>query len=130
MGAQMKKPCFELSLVLEVFAARWKAEILWYLRQKPMRFNELRRQVGASQKVLADQLRAMERDGLVQRRQLAGASLHVEYSSTALCATLYPILEEVYQWWSANWPLVEQARQRREPKSKEESGQEFIPEEG
>jgi DNA-binding HxlR family transcriptional regulator len=116
MGTVMKDaetPCMELSPVLDVFAARWKAEILWHLRRRPRRFNELRRLVGpVSQKMLATQLRALERDGLVQRKVLVRAPIRVEYSSTALALSVHPLLEGVYQWWRRRWRDVERARRQ------------------
>ena len=108
-------PCMELTPVLDVFAARWKAEILWHLRARPRRFNELRRLVGpVSQKMLTTQLRALERDGLVQREVLVRSPIRVEYSSTPLAISIHPLLESVYQWWKRRWKDVERARQRYE----------------
>lgn len=106
-------PCFELSPVLDVFAARWKAEILWHLRERPRRFNALRRLVGpVSAKVLASQLRAMERDGLVHREVFAEVPVRVEYRTTALGRSVHPVLEAVYVWWRDHWDDVEAARSR------------------
>lgn len=111
MPRDAERPCFELSPVLDVFAARWKAEILWHLRDGPRRFNELRRLVApVSQKMLATQLRALERDGLVTRKQYAEVPARVEYSVTALGRSVYPVLEQVYQWWKRRWKQVERAR--------------------
>ena len=108
-----ENPCFELSAVLDVFAARWKAEVLWHLRVGPRRFNELKRLLGpVSQKVLTAQLRALERDGLVRREQFADLPMRVEYSTTPLGRSIYPLLEGVYQWWSHRWSDVERARAR------------------
>jgi DNA-binding HxlR family transcriptional regulator len=116
-------PCMELSPVLDVFAARWKAEILWHLRQRPRRFNELRRLVGpVSQKMLAAQLRALERDGLVRREVLVRSPIRVEYSSTALARSIHPLLENVYQWWKRRWKEVERARRQYARRADEHGG--------
>jgi len=113
MPTETDRPCFELTPVLEVFAARWKAEILWHLREGPRRFNELKRLVGpVSQKMLATQLRALERDGLVARKLFFEVPARVEYSSTALARSVHPTLEAVYRWWRVRWPEVERARKR------------------
>ena len=107
------QPCFELTPVMEVFAAKWKPEILWHLRERPRRFNELKRLVGdVSQKMLTTQLRALVHDGLVRRKQYDEVPARVEYSTTALGRAVYPVLEEVYQWWHKRWREVERARVR------------------
>lgn len=111
MPTDAEHPCFELSSVLEVFAARWKAEILWHLRGGPRRFNALRKAVGSvSQKVLTAQLRALERDGLIARTQYPGAAAHVEYAVTPHGESVYPLLEDVYEWWRSRWQDTERAR--------------------
>jgi DNA-binding HxlR family transcriptional regulator len=116
-------PCFALSPVLEVFAARWKPEILWHLRRGPRRFNELKRLVApVSQKMLAAQLRALERDGLVVRKQYPEVPARVEYAATALGTSTHRVLEEVYVWWRDRWPQVERARRRRRASASGRSG--------
>lgn len=70
---------------LEVVTNRWGLLALRALADKPMRFNELRRRVdGVSQKMLAQALQALERDGFVDRRMHTAFPLHVDYSLTPL----------------------------------------------
>ncbi len=56
-------------VTLQVIGGRWKIPILWHLAQGTKRFSELQRAVGGiTQKMLTQQLREMERDGIVHRR--------------------------------------------------------------
>ncbi len=70
---------------LEAVTNRWGLLALRALAETPMRFNELRRRVdGVSQKMLAQALHALERDGFVDRRVQGSFPLHVDYSLTPL----------------------------------------------
>jgi DNA-binding HxlR family transcriptional regulator len=63
------------------------------LKQGPHRFSELRRKVpGASQKVMTEQLRQLERSGIVERRMLPGARGHTEYRLSVYGVMLRPAL--------------------------------------
>jgi DNA-binding HxlR family transcriptional regulator len=69
--------------VLEHVTGRWGSLVLAALQNGPIRFNDLRRRVdGVSQKVLAQTLQALERDGFVNRHQLSVFPLRVEYTLT------------------------------------------------
>ena len=66
------------------------------------RFGELRKSVGdVSQKVLAAQLRDMEKSGLVHREVYAEVPPRVEYSLTPLGRSLKPILDSMWTWGEA-----------------------------
>ncbi|NEO71837.1 helix-turn-helix domain-containing protein [Moorena sp. SIO3H5] len=98
---------------LNVFAGKWKPEILWYLKDGCMRFNQLHRSIGAvSQKMLAQQLRELQRDGLVKRIQYDTLPPHVEYEVTDLVKTLEPIFDALEKWNKDNGPTVQEARKR------------------
>jgi DNA-binding HxlR family transcriptional regulator len=63
---------------LAAIGGKWKAAILWEIVEQPVRFGQLRRQVaGISEKVLTQQLREMEADGLIRRSDLGGLVRHV-----------------------------------------------------
>jgi DNA-binding HxlR family transcriptional regulator len=86
-------------LVLDRVADKWTVLILGLLARKPTRFNELRRAVqGISQKMLAQTLRKLERDGLVQRKVVPTVPVTVEYSITALGRTLSTTVDALRKW--------------------------------
>jgi DNA-binding HxlR family transcriptional regulator len=64
-----------------------------------MRFGELHRGLhGFTQKMLTQQLREMERDGLIHREVYMQVPPKVEYSLTALGKTLQPVLDAMHLW--------------------------------
>lgn len=86
---------------LEVLANKWTVLVTSALRghDGPMRFNELRRELdGLTQKVLTQNLRALERDGLVTRTVYPTVPPRVEYELTALGADAAALLTAVGHW--------------------------------
>lgn len=78
---------------------KWKIFILRDLLVEKKRFGELRKSIaGISQKVLTDNLRAMENDGLVKRTVFAEVPPRVEYELTELGLTLEPIIKSMEAW--------------------------------
>ena len=83
----------------EVVGGKWKALILWELQADPRRFGELRRLVpGVSEKMLVQQLRELEADGLVQREVFAEVPPRVEYSLTRWGTSLNQALGPLADW--------------------------------
>ena len=69
----------------QVIGGKWKALILWLIHTQPRRFGELKRLVpDISEKMLIQQLREMEADGLVHRKVFHEVPPKVEYSATEL----------------------------------------------
>lgn len=92
-----------LGLALTVIGGRWKSVILWELHERPLRFGELRRRLpGISEKVLYEQLREMERDGVVRREVFEEAVLRVEYSLTPAGAALNDAALVLAEWGRAH----------------------------
>ena len=82
-----------------VVAGKWKLVILWHLRPGALRFGELRNAIpGATQNILTAQLRGLESDGLVSRKEYAQVPRKVEYTLTALGHTLEPLVDEMCRW--------------------------------
>jgi DNA-binding HxlR family transcriptional regulator len=87
---------------LQVIGGRWKTLILWHLFQGSKRFSELLRAVdGVTQKMLTQQLREMEKDGVVHREVYPEVPPRVEYSVTALGASLRPVVSAMCKWGEA-----------------------------
>lgn len=88
-----------VTIAFAVVGSKWKPTIVWVLSQGPRRFAELRRETGPiTEKVLAQQLRELQRDGIVSRRERAGFPLHVEYSLTDRGMALNRALDPVAEW--------------------------------
>lgn len=88
-----------IAVTLRVIGGKWKPLILWLLKDKTLRFSELFRQSeGITQKMLTQQLREMEADGLVKRKIFPEIPPRVEYSLTEYGATLFPVLESMCAW--------------------------------
>lgn len=88
-----------VNTTLNVIGGKWKPLILWFLYSKTMRFNELGRELkGITQKMLTQQLRELEQDGLIKRKVYPVVPPKVEYSITSYGKTLYPVLESMASW--------------------------------
>jgi DNA-binding HxlR family transcriptional regulator len=91
-----------LRRALDVLRQRWRAEVVWCLRGGAMRFNAVLAALSPiSHKVLTEQLRALERAGVVARELGSAGGRHVEYRLTPLGADLPPILERLGAWGAA-----------------------------
>ncbi|MEV5298600.1 winged helix-turn-helix transcriptional regulator [Amycolatopsis methanolica] len=87
--------------VLDALANKWTLLVLSFLRRSdgPVRFNELRRQLeGITQKSLTQTLRALERDGLVDRAVYPTVPPRVEYSLTALGTQVGDMFNVLGEW--------------------------------
>lgn len=84
---------------LEIIGGRWKVLILRELFSGTKRFSELQRLLaGITQKMLTQQLRELEQDGLVHRQVYPVVPPKVEYSLTDLGQTLQPVLKAMHEW--------------------------------
>ncbi len=88
-----------VATTVQLIGNKWKLLIIRNLRMRPWRFNELQKSLeGISQKVLTDNLRAMEADGLITRTVYAEVPPRVEYSLSELGDTMRPILDAMEAW--------------------------------
>lgn len=85
---------------INVIGGRWKPIILHILaEEKVQRFGELRKKIPVvTQKMLTQQLRELETDGLIKRHVFAQVPPKVEYSLTPKAKDLVPILNNLYDW--------------------------------
>jgi len=94
-----KLPLCPVETTLALIGNKWKVLILRDLIDGTKRFGELKKSIGTiSQKVLTQQLRAMEEDGLVERKVFAEVPPRVEYSLTETGISLKPILDSMWVW--------------------------------
>ncbi len=85
--------------VLSLIGDKWTALIIGLLDDDPKRFSELQRAIdGISQKMLAQTLRRLERDGVISRTVYPEVPPRVEYELTALGGTLCAPLAAIRDW--------------------------------
>ncbi|TKA11701.1 winged helix-turn-helix transcriptional regulator [Actinacidiphila oryziradicis] len=98
---------------LEHVTGRWGSLALGALREKPLRFNELRRRIdGVSEKMLSQTLHALERDGLVHREAQPTNPPRVDYSLTPLGGDTAERLLALIEFVEGRMPEVLAAQQR------------------
>ncbi len=92
---------------VDVFGCKWKALILWWLQDRTWRFAELRRQIpGITEKMLTQQLRELEADGIVDRRVYATVPPKVEYSLTQYGRSLKRALRAICDWGKSHMERI------------------------
>ncbi len=92
-----------VTATVSVIGGKWKPIILWILFQEKRRFSELKRNIPTiTQKMLTQQLRDLERDGIVHREVYPVVPPQVEYSLTQKGCTLAPILHAMEKWGNTN----------------------------
>jgi DNA-binding HxlR family transcriptional regulator len=97
--------------VLELIADQWTPLVIYALEDGTMRFGQLLKRIdGISKKMLTQTLRALERNGLVQRVVYPVVPPVVEYSLTPLGETLREPLEALRVWAYGHLREVAQAR--------------------
>ena len=100
-------------LVLEHVTSRWGVLILAALLERSYRFSELRREIGGvSEKMLAQTLQTLERDGFVHRDAKPVIPPRVDYSLTALGEEAARQVWELARWTERRVRAVEEARER------------------
>ena len=110
-GATYNNP---VELALEVIGGKWKMPILWRLNQRVWRYGELRRHLKTiTHKMLTQQLRELERDGLLVRTAHPEVPPRVEYEITALGRSAMPAVEALRAWGG-----VYRQRASRRPEAK------------
>lgn len=94
--------------VLARVGQKWTVLAMVALQGSPQRFGDIRRRLeGISQKMLTQTLRAMERDGLVERAVYDERPLRVEYSLSALGHTLLPLVIALKDWAEHSLKTIE-----------------------
>ena len=88
-----------LDITMHYIGGKWKCIILWYLKGGAMRFSVLKRQMpDISEKMLSQQLKELEKEGILERKVFAEVPPRVEYSVTAFGKKLLPIVDAMGEW--------------------------------
>lgn len=100
------EPCLEpcpIERGMRLLGGKWKGSILWHLKDGPVRFNDLARQLGGASKKMVDQrLKEMESAGLVRREVLSTRPIAVAYELSDFGRTALGILEQLKDWTEEN----------------------------
>ncbi|NLV27219.1 MAG: helix-turn-helix transcriptional regulator [Methanomicrobiales archaeon] len=84
---------------IDIIGGKWKPVILWHIRDKPLRFTEIRTILpDITQGMLTRQLRELEADLVINRKVFAEVPPRVEYSLTDFGKTVIPILDTLCEW--------------------------------
>ncbi len=104
--------------VLAPVSGKWQSLIILCLEDGPLRFNHIKRTLGdISQRVLTENLRALERDGYVIRTVSAGPPVAVSYHLTAMGCDFLAVWKPVAHWAMENFNAVIAARAAYEAKN-------------
>ena len=93
-----------LKKVIDIVGGKWKIMILCVIDNKEVvRYGELNRSIhGITNTMLANSLKELEADGLVERKQYDEMPVRVEYTLTPKAKSLIPILLELKKWGEVN----------------------------
>lgn len=93
---------------MNVIGNKWKPIILYLLSNGALRFGKLNLLLpGISKKVLTNQLKELEQDGLLSRKAFAETPPRVEYSLTEKAKGLMPILKQLSEWAEQTYPEID-----------------------
>ena len=86
-------------ITLDFLASKWRPMVIFWLLERPMRFNELQRRLGpVTHRTLSKTLREMAAAGLLTRHDHRENPPHVDYALTAKGRSLQPVLQAMEEW--------------------------------
>ncbi|MFI1462932.1 winged helix-turn-helix transcriptional regulator [Nocardia carnea] len=89
-----------IELAVETIGGKWAVVVLGHLKERPLRYSELRRRIaGITEKMLTQRLRELEAAGLVERTVHDGVPAAVTYRLAD--PELQPVLQALYDWGDA-----------------------------
>ena len=103
MKVHGKKIDCPVTATLELIGGRWKAPILYYLSKGTRRFGQIDATIaGISRKVLTEQLKELEKDGLIFREYYKEVPPSVEYSLAEFGQSLTQVFNSIVLWAEQN----------------------------
>jgi DNA-binding HxlR family transcriptional regulator len=112
--------CHALLKVLDRIGDKWTVMVVGVLAKGPTRFNAIQRAInGISHRMLTLTLRALERDGMLERRAFATIPPKVEYELTPLGRSLIDPLDTLMAWAQTNRPTIETAQSGYDDRSRD-----------
>ncbi len=100
---------YPFEYTLSIIGGKWKIRIMYLLSiNKVMRYGELKLDIpGITHKMLAKQLKEMETDGILTRKEYSQIPPKVEYSLTEKGDSLIPLINDICHWGEANRPVID-----------------------
>jgi DNA-binding HxlR family transcriptional regulator len=96
--SRVAPPECPLTSCLRIIGGAWTPNVVWYLKEQPRRFTELKADLaGVSAKTLTARLRRLERDGVIYRNVIPSSPPTVEYGLSPLGRRLVPAVEAIAQ---------------------------------
>lgn len=99
-----------LDATIAVIGGKYKIDIIYYLFGRTLRYGELAKLVKATPKMLAEQLKELERDGIINRKLYPVVPPKTEYSLTELGTALCPAVVEMYKFGQKLYELHDMSR--------------------
>lgn len=89
-----------LDITMNFIGGKWKCVVLWYLKKKTLRFSEIKKRIpDITEKMLSIQLKALEADGIINRKVYGDKPpIRVEYSMTEFGESLIPAINAIALW--------------------------------
>jgi DNA-binding HxlR family transcriptional regulator len=88
-----------VQVTLKVLGGKWKLLILWHLKDEAKRYSELKRRIPEiTEKMMIQQLRELESDGIISRKMFSEMPPKVEYAFTDYGRTLIPVFKPLCDW--------------------------------
>ena len=111
MLTKSELPDCPVATTLQLIGNKWKMLILRNLMSRPWRFNEMLRSIpGISQKVLTENLRALENDAIITRTVFPEVPPRVEYALSDLGESMRPIIKAMEVWGTGYQQLVRDSK--------------------
>ncbi|PJG42481.1 MarR family transcriptional regulator [Acinetobacter tandoii] len=112
-------PGCAVEAAIGILDGKWKSIILWHLlTEHTLRFSEIRKRIpNVTQRMLTNQLRELEEDGIIHRQVYPQVPPKVEYSLTPLGLSLREILMALKAWGDEHMDLYGQVKQEQPPET-------------
>lgn len=111
--ADAPRDCRGVSEILGLVGDKWTVQVVVALKDRPRRFNDIKRQVdGISQQMLTRTLKMLVRDGLALRTVSNTTPPQVEYALTGLGQSLSEPVQHLARWAQTNLPSIRDNRSR------------------
>ncbi len=114
-AAHGRVDCRGVSDILGQVGDKWTVQVVVTLCERPRRFNDLKRHVaGISQQMLTRTLKALERDGMVERTVRPSTPPQVDYALTALGQSLSEAVRQLADWAAEHHAAIRENRRLQE----------------